>query len=209
MNYYPFHLGDYAAHTKHLSLLEDLAYRRMIDLYYTAEKPLPSDPENVARLIGMREHSTIVTEVLSDFFLKSEEGYRSKRCDREIKKYKAKADRARSANNKRWKSETHLKSDMKSESFQIPTNNQKPITKINVKGKKPTPIPDDFSITPELESWADRKSITNIEDHLEYFIQQCKSQGYLRASWHSAFQIAVTKDWANIGHGKERRFVPA
>ncbi len=140
MNYYPFHLGDYAAHTKHLSLLEDLAYRRMIDLYYTAEKPLPSDPENVARLIGMRENSTIVTEVLSDFFLKSEEGYRSKRCDREIKKYKAKADRARSANNKRWKSETHLKSDMKSESFQIPTNNQKPITKINVKGKNLHPF---------------------------------------------------------------------
>ncbi len=42
MNYYPFHLGDYAAHTKHLGLLEDLAYRRMIDLYYTTEKPLPN-----------------------------------------------------------------------------------------------------------------------------------------------------------------------
>jgi len=203
MNYYPFHLGDYAAHTKHLGLLEDLAYRRMIDLYYTTEKPLPNDPENVARLIGMREHSTIVTEVLSDFFLKSEDGYRNKRCDGEIEKYKAKADRARKANKRRWESETHLKS----ESFQIPTNNQEPITKINVKGKKS--IPSGFSITPELITWATRKGITNLQDHLEPFAIKCRKQGYKYASWHAAFQDAVTEDWAGIGHGTKRRFVPA
>ena len=32
MNFFPFHIGDYAAHTKHLSLLEDLTYRRLLDL---------------------------------------------------------------------------------------------------------------------------------------------------------------------------------
>ncbi len=203
MNYYPFHLGDYATHTKHLGLLEDLAYRRMIDLYYTTEKPLSNDPENVARLIGMREHSTIVTEVLSDFFLKSEDGYRNKRCDDEIEKYQAKADRARSANYKRWKSETHLKS----ESFQIPTNNQEPITKINVKGKKS--IPTDFSITSTDSDWAIKNNINNIDDHLEPFIETCKANGYKKVDWHCFFKKAVREDWARIGHGKERRFVPA
>jgi uncharacterized protein YdaU (DUF1376 family) len=39
MNYYPFHIGDYISHTSHLSDLEDLAYRRMIDLYYQTEEP--------------------------------------------------------------------------------------------------------------------------------------------------------------------------
>lgn len=203
MNYYPFHLGDYAAHTKHLGLLEDLAYRRMIDLYYTAEKPLPNDPENVARLIGMREHSTIVTEILSDFFLKSEDGYRSKRCDSEIEKYKGKADRARSANNKRWKSETHLKS----ESFQIPTNNQEPITKINVKREKT--IPTNFSITSKDRDWAIKNNITNIDDHLEPFTETCKANGYKKVDWHCFFKKAVREDWAKIGHGKKRGFVPA
>jgi len=203
MNYYPFHLGDYATHTKHLGLLEDLAYRRMIDLYYTTEKPLPNDPENVARLIGMREHSTIVTEVLSDFFLKSEDGYRNKRCDDEIEKYKAKADRARSANYKRWKSETHLKS----ESFQIPTNNQEPITKINVKGKKS--IPTDFSITSTDSDWAIKNNINNIDGHLEPFIETCKANGYKKVDWHCFFKKAVREDWARIGHGKKRGFVPA
>jgi len=207
MNYYPFHLGDYAAHTKHLGLLEDLAYRRMIDLYYTTEKPLPNDPENVARLIGMREHSTIVTEVLSDFFLESEDGYRNKRCDGEIEKYKAKADRARSANNKRWKSETVLKSDKKSESFQIPTNNQEPITKINV--KKGKPIPTDFSITSKDREWASKNNITNIDDHLEPFIETCKAEGYKKADWHCYFKKAIRRDWAGVGHGKQRGFVPA
>ena len=50
MNYYPFHLGDYAAHTAHLEPMEDLAYRRMLDLYYRTEKPLPLDTAEIARL---------------------------------------------------------------------------------------------------------------------------------------------------------------
>jgi uncharacterized protein YdaU (DUF1376 family) len=118
MNFYPFHLGDYATHTRHLSLLEDLAYRRMIDLYYTSESPLPIEPESVARLIGMKDHLDCVKNVLSDFFLISEAGYTHSRCDREIAAYRAKAERAKSANISRWSgkssditSETLLKSD--------------------------------------------------------------------------------------------------
>ncbi|NDH69342.1 MAG: DUF1376 domain-containing protein, partial [Gammaproteobacteria bacterium] len=33
MHYYQFHIGDYKSHTHHLSLLEDLAYRRLLDFY--------------------------------------------------------------------------------------------------------------------------------------------------------------------------------
>ena len=51
MNYYPFHLGDYAAHTAHLEPMEDLAYRRMLDAYYLREAPLP---RAVDRAIGER-----------------------------------------------------------------------------------------------------------------------------------------------------------
>lgn len=142
MNYYSFHIGDYAAHTRHLSLMEDLAYRRLLDLYYTSEKPIPLEIDKAARLIGMRDHSEAVSDVLSDFFLKSEEGYISKRADEEIEAYRAKADRARSANTKRWdtkKSDTTLKSDLKSEQCLIPTNNQEPITNNQYKNKSITP----------------------------------------------------------------------
>ena len=68
MNYYPFHVGDYAAHTAHLDLLEDLAYRRMLDLYYLRECALPHDPAEVARLIRMRGNVAEVTAVLREFF---------------------------------------------------------------------------------------------------------------------------------------------
>ena len=41
MIWYKFHLGDYITHTLHLSDAEDLAYRRLLDLYYMSEAPIP------------------------------------------------------------------------------------------------------------------------------------------------------------------------
>ena len=50
MNFYPFHIGDYISHTSHLSDAEDLAYRRMIDIYFQTEKPF-NDIAWVARKV--------------------------------------------------------------------------------------------------------------------------------------------------------------
>jgi uncharacterized protein YdaU (DUF1376 family) len=84
MNYYPFHLGDYAAHTAHLEPMEDLAYRRMLDLYYLREGALPLEVSEVARLIRMRSEVEAVTSVLREFFVETETGWRHPRCDDEI-----------------------------------------------------------------------------------------------------------------------------
>ena len=53
MNYFPFHVGDYAAHTSHLEPMEDLAYRRILDAYYLREGPLPSEPTEMVGLIRL------------------------------------------------------------------------------------------------------------------------------------------------------------
>ena len=82
--------------------MEDLCYRRMIDLYYMTEAPLPLEIDTIARMIGMRDHITEVTAILCDFFLKSDSGYRHDRCDEEIEKYHKKANSARKANQTRW-----------------------------------------------------------------------------------------------------------
>lgn len=96
MNYYPFHIGDYAVHTRHLSLMEDLAYRRCLDLYYTREAALPADVAQVARLIGMREQVAEVETILKEFFTPEDEGcWVHMRCDVEIKKAQEAAERAR------------------------------------------------------------------------------------------------------------------
>jgi uncharacterized protein YdaU (DUF1376 family) len=85
MIWYKFHLGDYITHTMHLSDAEDLAYRRLLDLYYMSERPIPLDTESVSRKI--RLDLDITESVLNEFFEHTEEGYRNHRCDVEIAKY--------------------------------------------------------------------------------------------------------------------------
>lgn len=95
MHYYSFNIGDYTSHTAHLSPVEDIAYRRLLDLYYQTELPIPNDIKAVCRLIRMRDHADDVEQVLSEFFTLTDEGWTSARCSREIEDYHAKADKAR------------------------------------------------------------------------------------------------------------------
>jgi len=85
--WYKFHLGDYITHTTHLSDAEDLAYRRLLDLYYMSETEIPLNTELVARKI--RLDLDITESVLGEFFEKTETGYFNNRCDAEITKYQA------------------------------------------------------------------------------------------------------------------------
>ena len=95
MHYYQFNIGDYAKSTKHLTLLEDLAYRRLLDIYYDTEKPLNSNVKQLARIAGMSAYTEEITNVLSDFFTETEEGFTQKKAACEIELYQAKAGTAR------------------------------------------------------------------------------------------------------------------
>jgi uncharacterized protein YdaU (DUF1376 family) len=85
MIWYKFHIGDYITHTLHLSDAEDLAYRRLLDLYYISERPIPLDTDAVSRRI--RIDLDITEAVLSEFFDRTDEGYKNTRCDAEIGRY--------------------------------------------------------------------------------------------------------------------------
>jgi uncharacterized protein YdaU (DUF1376 family) len=89
MHYYQFNIGDYASHTSRLSPMEDLAYRRLLDLYYLNEQPLSGCSTDVAREIGLVEHVSSVEYVLCKFFTFENDCYKQKRIDIEIKKYKS------------------------------------------------------------------------------------------------------------------------
>lgn len=91
MHYYQFNIGDYASHTSRLTPIEDLAYRRMLDLYYLNEQPLNGCTTDVAREIGLHDHVSEVSYILNKFFTKTETGFSQKRIDLEIKKYKSNA----------------------------------------------------------------------------------------------------------------------
>ena len=123
MHYFQFNIGDYASHTQRLSLLEDLAYRRLLDEYYLHERPLNSGLTSVARQIGMRDHEDAVQFVLESFFQLTEDGWINKRADQEIAHYKGKIEQASKAG--RASAERRLNG--RSTNVQ-PTNNQQPIT---------------------------------------------------------------------------------
>ena len=89
MHYYQFNIGDYASHTSRLKPIEDLAYRRMLDLYYLNEQPLSLCLSDVARELGLTDYLDEVTYVLNKFFIETEIGFSQKRIDSEIKKYKS------------------------------------------------------------------------------------------------------------------------
>jgi uncharacterized protein YdaU (DUF1376 family) len=94
MNYYKRHIGDYAAATRHLSMLEHGAYTMLLDTYYTTEQPLPVDVKAAARKAGARSKDEVaaVEVVLAEFFTLQADGWHSARCDVEIAAYQSKAE---------------------------------------------------------------------------------------------------------------------
>jgi uncharacterized protein YdaU (DUF1376 family) len=133
MHYYSFHVSDYIHDTAHLSNDEDLAYRRLLDLYYTQEKPIPNRTHEVARRIRMGKNIDAVQTVLEEFFMFSLEHdfWFHKRCDETIAAYQAKAERNRAVGKlggrpKSNPQETQMVSKHNPNQEPI-TNNHKPI----------------------------------------------------------------------------------
>ena len=142
MHFYQFHIGDYKSHTHHLSPMEDLAYRRLLDHYYLHEAPIKQ--RDIARQIGMREFEQDVLTVLDEFFVSTEAGFINPRADAEIAKFKEFAEAGKRGAAKRWAKatpeaslEATLKAGHKGSNGEansppnptpIATNNHKPIT---------------------------------------------------------------------------------
>ena len=103
MHYYQFNIGDYKSHTEHLSEMEDLTYRRLLDWYYLHEKPIPLDLNETARQIRMRSHSDCITLVLQEYFELTEDGWIHHRANAEISKAGDKSSKASESAKARWK----------------------------------------------------------------------------------------------------------
>ena len=91
MKWYKFAAAEYQLKTAHLSDAEDLAYRRLLDMAYLSEKPIPLDVNLVSRRVRLDQD--IVEQVLTEFFQKTEAGYRNRRVEEEIEAYQVIVDR--------------------------------------------------------------------------------------------------------------------
>jgi uncharacterized protein YdaU (DUF1376 family) len=123
MNFYPFHIGDYISHTSHLTNEEDLAYRRLIDLYYQTEEPFTRNLMWLAKRVKSSEE--VVATILVEFFEETPDGWKNKRADEEISKYKAMQEGGRKGAAVRW----GKGSDSPPKHPPMLTKNQEPLTK--------------------------------------------------------------------------------
>jgi len=145
MLWFKFHIGDYITHTTYLGDAEDLAYRRLLDLYYMSEKPIPLDTQSVARKI--RLDLDVTESVLGEFFEKGVDGYRNSRCDAEIAKYQHQVENNRSLG-KRGGRPKKTESVTETEPNTNPKKNKNKNKNISSVASTPTRFNDFWSVWP-------------------------------------------------------------
>jgi uncharacterized protein YdaU (DUF1376 family) len=184
MHYYQFNIGDYRAATAHLSNEEDLAYRRLLDMYYDTENKIPLDTQWVAR--RLRVDAETVNAVLNDMFAKEEDGWVHARCQEVIEHYHAMAEKNR-ANGKlggRKKNPVGI---------QVATDSQ-PIAKATINYKLTTNneentyiCPPEGELDPKIPDCKHSEVISLYHQHLPTLrkveVWNAARQGYLRQRW--------------------------
>lgn len=165
MNYYQHHIGDFMRDTAHLSPVEECFYRRALDWYYVNEKPLPLELNQVNRFLraNTKTDKVAVVTVLSDFFKKTASGFVHSRCEIELEKFRCKKDASRE-NGKlggRPKKNNDLQNLEVSDGLELGlnletqnnlnqepiTNNQEPVTNINITADESAKNPKPKRIT--------------------------------------------------------------
>lgn len=101
MHYYQHHIGDLIKDTANLNDHQLATYLRMLWSYYSEEKPLTNELEDLA--FAMRSDEKTVRLLLRHYFKECSDGWRHSRCDREIAEFHGKKDKAAASANARWK----------------------------------------------------------------------------------------------------------
>lgn len=211
MHYYQFHVSDYIHDTAHLSLEEDLAFRRLLDLYYTQEKPIPSKTHEVARRIRMSKHESAIQIVLEEFFMFDMERdcWTHKRCDETIAAYQAKAERNREIGKLGGRPKAN---HQETQTLSRNNPNQEPIT-INQKPIKekvaaaPLVLPDWIP----LETWQAflemRKKIKKspTDKAVELLIAKLKKFKDAGQDVQAILEKSITSNWQDVFEIKENK----
>lgn len=160
MNFIKWHLGDYIAATAHLSWDEDCAYRRLLDVLYKNEVPLPTDIGQTCRLVRATtpEQRQAVEQVLGEFFTLTTEGWRQTRADKEIAAATAQAETnlriALEREAKRRERDVHEPSTSRARNVVDSCTSQTPDTRLQTQTQTQTQTPDPALKEPSASSLA-------------------------------------------------------
>jgi uncharacterized protein YdaU (DUF1376 family) len=203
MHYYQFHIGDYISHTRHLSLMEDLAYRRLLDFYFLHEQPIKH--RDVARQIGMREHEEDVMTVLNEFFISTEDGFVNPRADKEIKQYKEFSEAGKRGAAKRWGTPPNGEASSPPNATPIATNNHKPITNNHKKEQRGSRLANDLFFPKEwcdflVEQRPELNAQKTFDQFKDYWISQAGQKG-VKLDW-----FATWRNWVRSTNAPKQNF---
>jgi len=199
MHYYSFHIGDYKSHTHHLNIIEDLAYRRLLDHYYLHEAPIKQ--RDIARQIGMRDHEAEVLSVLEEFFLSTDVGYINPRADAEIAGYHELKAAGKRGAQKRWHKDgndqpiaTPSPPQSGANATPIATSNHKPVTS-NRDTTRGTRLPSDATLSLEYQDFCQKTRPDLNPDQLfegfrDYWIAQPGQKG-VKLDWFATWRTWV------------------
>ncbi|WP_374473367.1 YdaU family protein [Arenimonas sp.] len=103
-HYYKRHIGDYKTDAGHLTMLQDGAYTRLLDLAYALDGRLPGDLSRIHALTraGSRAEQNAVAEILAEFFELRDGHYRQSRVDRELAAMQSVSRKRQDAAQARW-----------------------------------------------------------------------------------------------------------
>ena len=196
MHYFQFNIGDYQSHTAHLSDIEDLAYRRLLDWYYLHEGPIPLDLNETARQIRMRSHCECITSVLQEYFEHTEKGWIHHRANREISKTVDKSSKASESAKARWNKVNHANA-LPTQSDSNATHNTLPITH-NTKNKATVvACPDglDVSVWQDWLKIRKSKKAPLTETSWKLFVKECDKAGW---TIDAAVKECCLRNWASF-----------
>lgn len=194
MHFYQFHIGDYKSHTHHLSLTEDLAFRRLLDHYYLHEAPIKQ--RDIARQIGMRDNEQEVLTVLDEFFVSTEAGYINPRADEEISKYRKFSEDGKKGAAMRWHKGGNGEANSPPNATPMATKNQEPIT--NNQNTYICPPDGELALAKKLPDCEHKGVIELYHQWLPTLrkveVWNAARQGYLRQRWREvAEELAQDK----------------
>jgi uncharacterized protein YdaU (DUF1376 family) len=193
MYYYQFNIGDYQSHTSHLSEIEDLVYRRLLDWYYLHETPIPLNEDEVSRQIRMRSHTESIAIVLQEYFERTDDGWIHHRANKEIAKAGDKSEKASASAKARWNKKDA--NALPTQSDSNATHNTLPITqdtKPIKENKKGSRLSQDWFLTKAMGEWAlqerpdiDVRQVAN--QFKDYWIAQPGQKG-VKLDWDATWR---------------------
>lgn len=125
--WYAFYPADYRNKTSGLTMVQDSAYRRLMDEYYLTGEPLPANAEILLRICRAfaDDEKAAVLFVLEKYFVEGDDGWHHLRIDEEIiKRAELSEKRANAGKNGALKTNSGKSANAGNKKRQLPTQSQ-------------------------------------------------------------------------------------